>query len=258
MKKYLFTAILALMSFLNVTAENKQQVERKVKDIKPFERIEIKGSSEVVYTQGDKLSITVKGPKDMVDLVTITTEDGKLTVAQDSESFSYNRRTTSFGEFLGSLLKGFHEEDFCPIVYVTSPDLIEVTLTGSGDFDCKGKLDTDNLNIVLKGSGDIDVEDIICDNIHVMLQGSGDIDIDNVEAISSNYELKGSGDLKITQQRVQKTDISLYGSGDIDVHCSKCKVVNAQLQGSGDIKVYGEVETFNQSAHGSGDIDYYK
>ena len=257
MKKYLFTAILALMAILNVTAENMQQVERKVKDFKPFERIEIKGSSEVVYTQGDKASITIKGPSDMVDLVTITTEDGKLTVSQNTESFSYNRQYSSFREFVGALLNGFKEEDFYPVVYVTSPDLIEVSLTGSGDFDIKGRLDTDNLKLTLKGSGDMDIEDIICDNIHVMLQGSGDIDIDNVEAINSNYELKGSGDIDVKQQRVHRTDINLYGSGDVKVVCTKCQQVNAKLTGSGDIDVYGDVEKTTQEVRGSGDIEFH-
>ena len=55
-------------------------------------------------------------------------------------------------------------------VYVTSPDLIGVTLKGSGEFISSEKVDSDNLEITLAGSGDILFTEIICDKIKTICE----------------------------------------------------------------------------------------
>lgn len=251
MKNLIITLTLVISSlFATVKAENTSIIERNI-PVKKIEKIEIKGSSEVIYMQGNETKVVVKGASDLVDLVIIENKDNKLTISQKS-----NNVERSIGSFFNQLKNGFSNDSY-PIVYVTSPDLIEVSLNGSGDFKCSGKVDTDNLEILLKGSGDIEFNDIICDNLHANLQGSGDIDLKKVEAINTNYELKGSGDIDVKQQRVKKTDINLYGSGDIKVVCDKCQLVNAKLTGSGDIDVYGEIEKHTEMVRGSGDIEFH-
>ena len=139
-------------------------------------------------------------------------------------------------------------------VYVTSPDLIGVEVHGSGDFDCKTLLDTDNMEVSLRGSGDVNFSDIICDRIKTSLVGSGDIGIKNVTAQQSSVELVGSGDVSIKQNKVRQTQLELKGSGDIKVTCDHCDVVNCRLVGSGDITLSGTVRKLNRTTRGSGDI----
>lgn len=258
MKKSLSIAFLALISFftMNLLADNMQQIERKIDDIKPFEKIEVKGSSEIIYTQDDHTSITIKGPSDLVDLIVLEMDNNTLYVSQKPDTQTHV--VSSIKNLFHSLKNGFEKEAIYPTIYVTSPDLISVSLTGSGDFRCNNQLDTDNLNIELKGSGDVTFDDIVCDNLHTVLQGSGDIDLKKVEAINAHYELKGSGDIDAHQQRVDMTTLSLYGSGDIDLFCSQCRQVDATLTGSGDIDIHGQVETLNRNTRGSGEIEHYE
>jgi DUF4097 and DUF4098 domain-containing protein YvlB len=178
----------------------------------------------------------VKAPKKLIDRV-VTRKDGNTLVV-----------SMKSGSFFNSI-KG---DDVT--VYVTSPDLIGVEVQGSGDFESKGRVDTDHLDLSVRGSGDIDFANIICDRIKASLVGSGDIDIKYVDAKQSDIELVGSGDLKITQSKVSQTKIELKGSGDVKVNCKDCGTVDCRLVGSGDITLSGTIRKLNQTSRGSGDI----
>lgn len=213
--------------------KDKAEVNRQVSG---FERIRLQGSPDIKYTQGNTWSVRVKAPQKLIDRV-VTRKDGNTLVV-----------SMKSGSFFNSI-KG---DDVT--VYVTSPDLIGVEVQGSGDFESKGRVDTDYLDLSVRGSGDIDFANIICDRIKASLVGSGDIDIKYVDAKQSDIELVGSGDLKITQSKVSQTKIELKGSGDVKVNCKDCGTVDCRLVGSGDITLSGTIRKFNQTSRGSGDI----
>lgn len=250
MKQLFLTIMMVISTVFSASAADTQITERKV-PVKTVEIIEIKGSTEVVYQQGNKTEVIVRGAKDYVNLIVVENHDNVLTISQKDGVIN-----GASGFF--DLLKNGFKDPVIPVVYVTSPDIIGVSLTGSGDFVAKEKVDTDNLEITLKGSGDIDFNDIICDNIHANLQGSGDVKINNVIAINADYELKGSGDIAVNQQKVHQTNLNLYGSGDIKLKCIKCGLINAKVTGSGDIDIFGDVKEVKRSTRGSGDIKYHK
>lgn len=216
----------------------------QVRHLKGFNRIEILGSPTVYYTQSDSFSVKVEGPERLVDNIITKVEDGILLIRNKGKIGMIN---INFGN-----LKDV-------VVYVKSPDLIGVLLSGSGDFICQNRIDTDEMSVVLRGSGDMTFNDILCDHCTAELTGSGDIDIQRLEALSSSVTLIGSGDVDVFQSNVQETDIMLRGSGDIAVRFDgDCKKVDCQLVGSGDISLRGKVERFSQQKSGSGDIDIDK
>ena len=209
--------------------------------LKGFDKIEIWGSPTVYYSQADSFSVKVEGPERLVDDIITKVEGGSLSIRNRGKIGMIN---INFGNM----------NDV--VVYVQSPDLIGVHLNGSGDFICKNHIDTDEMSVVLRGSGDMTFNDILCDHCTTELTGSGDIDIQRLEAITSSVTLIGSGDVDVFQNNVQETDIMLRGSGDIAVRFDgNCKKVDCQLVGSGDISLRGEVERMNMHKSGSGDID---
>ena len=137
-------------------------------------------------------------------------------------------------------------------VYITSPDIIDVSLMGSGDFIAQNHIDTDNLKIELKGSGNIEIADVICDRIQTTLVGSGDVSIGHVVTGSSDIELVGSGDIDINHERANRIDIMLKGSGDIRSTFQACGDVVSELRGSGDITLGGDVRSMQFRKVGSG------
>lgn len=209
--------------------------------IKGFEEVEVVGSPNVYYTQADSFSVRVKGPDNFVDNI-LTEKNGKILTVRNKGKW-------------GVVNISFSDEDELA-VYVTSPDLVAVRVNGSGDFISTDLIDTDNMNITLRGSGDINIDKLLCDRCDVELIGSGDIDLPEVEAKETSAVLVGSGDIKMGLSKVADTRLSLKGSGDIKVDFSEgCRSVDCTVNGSGDIGLSGKIGHFRGEKHGSGDID---
>lgn len=190
------------------------------RDLRGFERIELLGSLDVRYQQADSFSVVVKAPSKYLDDVETRVDSNRLIVRMKGDG-----KVIHFGVSDGDQVT----------VYVTSPDLIGVDLRGSGDFSCENHLDTDQLDIRLNGSGDIDFDDVICDAVNVEVVGSGDVKVKNIETQAANLSLVGSGDIKMAFQRSGKVNVSVVGSGDIELS--------------------GEVHAMEQTKRGSGDIE---
>ena len=240
-------AILVAMSVMVVSCvhrtnvfSDKESQQSEVRKLKGFEEIEINGSPMVYYTQTDSFSVRVVGPSEGVKDILTDVANGTLTIRNRGKVGIFN---VSF-------------DDDEVIVYVTSPDLINVRLNGSGDFISKNCVDTDVMGITLRGSGDISFENMICDKCQIELVGSGDIGIERLEAKDVSATLIGSGDIKMKEWNVLSTILGLKGSGDIRADLEQgCKDVNCELRGSGDITLEGTVDHFSMQKSGSGDVD---
>ena len=217
------------------------KIVKQYRKVGKFISVRIEGSPTVKFVQGDKHEVIVQGTKEYVDKIKMVVEGNKLVVGlKNNISFNIFKNRSDRKNL---------------VVYVTSPDLVGVELAGSGDFICKGPIDTDRLNIQVNGSGDVDFEGhVICDKLNVQMAGSGDVDIMNVDAIESELQLVGSGDIEVKQKNVEHTKIQLIGSGDIKVSFDNCKDVESSLAGSGDVTLKGNITgRLNKAKAGSGD-----
>ena len=247
-RKQLFLTVILLMAvaMLSMSCVNMKigmdgDVVSEYRPLKGFEKIEINGSPNVYYTQADSFTVKVRGPKDGLENILTEVNDGTLSIRNRGK--------------IGVVNIVIHDEDQAE-VFVTSPDLVSVRLSGSGDFTSENRVDTDQMEIVLRGSGDMNVKNLICDACRVELMGSGNIDVNRLEAKESDVTLIGSGDIVINQYQVLSTRLGLKGSGDIKVDFNEgCQAVDCELRGSGDITLRGVVSRFSQQKTGSGDID---
>lgn len=201
------------------STKNVAQTEEH-RPLKGFERIEQLGSIDVKYQQADSFSVIVKAPEKKLKDVETRLEGNRLVVGMTGANNVINLGVTDADHV---------------VVYVTSPDFLGIELKGSGDFGADGLVDTDNLDIILRGSGDVDFQDVVCDQLNVSLVGSGDVEVENVKTLRSRVELVGSGDV----------EMRFDDSGD----------VSASLTGSGDITLKGSVRNFTSSVRGSGDME---
>ena len=192
----------------------------ETRSITGFERIALQGSLDVKYMQGDSLLVKVDAPVEVIKDVETRVEGNVLKIRMKGE-----------GKFLNF---GISDSDNVT-VYVTSPDFLGISLQGSGDFDCQGLLDTDNLDIELQGSGDIEFDDIICDKVDVSVLGSGDVKLKRVKALQSKNEVVGSGEIKIHYDNSGDVRSTIVGSGDITL-TGQVKSSSYDVRGSGDMK----------------------
>ena len=232
-------AVLASCTQVKFSMGDKATAEEQ-RELSGFERIEQLGSLDVKYRQGGAFSVRVEAPKDVIKDVETIVRGNCLVVKMKGE---------------GSVVNFGVADSDGVTVYVTSPDFLGIELKGSGDFTCEGPLDTDNLDIWLKGSGDITFYEVICDRADIQLVGSGDVKVKQLTAQQTAVEVVGSGDVEVAQRQVEQTSIELKGSGDIKMSCTQCGSVSTRLMGSGDITLKGDVATLDSSTRGSGDTD---
>jgi hypothetical protein len=206
--------------------------------VRNFDKIVLNASCDVHYVQGNVPSVRISGPSDVVKNI-VTECDGTTLTIKYSKVFS--------------LLQLSNQGNVA--VFVTSPDLIDVTMNGSGDFTADGKIDSDTLNVSLFGSGDVYLSNIICDKMNTLLKGSGDVDIKRLECQESTIFLSGAGDIDVKQYHVAKSNVTLRGVGDIDLDLNDCGSADCELYGVGDITLKGNVKTFKQNVMGTGNID---
>lgn len=224
MKKLFVLLMLAMASSscsYRVKFAKVNELKSLMEQVSPFERIEVIGSPTVYYVQGDSVSVRAEGPEDAMSRLRLSSREGVLVIEPRDKLIDFG------SDGIGKVT-----------VYVSSPDLIGVSLKGSGDFKCEGPLDTDTLTLSLVGSGDIHLRSLVCDYVQA--------------------ELVGSGDIKLKQTATKWARFSLVGSGDMEARFDRCRQVSCELRGSGDMELRGTVDRLTQQVSGSGDIDTSK
>lgn len=207
-------------------SENKVYTDNKAvtKNIETpaFERIEINGGMDIYYTQSTQTSLKVKASEEAMELLEVKVEDKTLIIQNKPEGWNV------FRQGLGTVE-----------VYVTSPDIIGVSIVGSGDFIAKAHIDTDNMDVDIFGSGDVEMNSLICDKLSVSIAGSGDVGLRRLTTGEAHFSISGSGDVSVSNANVAYTESSIAGSGSIAIKGKVLKHTES-ISGSGDVSIEDE------------------
>ena len=241
----IITAILVMLGMMTLasctwqvsSSRHSGNIITKSIKVRPFENVKVASSATVHYLQGNEVTVKVEG--DESDL-----ED--FNISSDGRTLVIERR---HNVFLGFVETGDVD------VYVTSPDIVSVDLSGSGGFIADKHVDTDNLNISIYGSGDVNFQSVVCDHVKGTITGSGDISIGNALCSGAAFTIVGSGNIGAGIQRADEVNLLLQGSGDMDLDLKDCVSLSSDIQGSGDVKLSGNVKNLRKNVMGSGDYN---
>jgi hypothetical protein len=120
----------------------------------------------------------------------------------------------------------------------TDPVRVDVTMKSLDD-------------IILSGSGMINVPELKGEVLKVDLPGSGNINVAG-EVNQVNINLGGSGIVSCSGLRAMNATVNLSGSGNITVYASDS--LDATLSGSGNIQYSGNPANISKNITGSGSI----
>lgn len=175
----------------------------------PFNKIESNGAFDIEVLAGDELRIEITFYENIIEYIETKIESGTLYLGTD---ISYNSSHN------------------CKVTIIT-PELVELSLRGSGNtyiehpggksFECN-----------LYGSGDITIVGKV-DELDIILKGSGDIDTRNLETADAVVEIFGSGSVDVFAS--QSIDATIFGSGDIRYYGNPLESTT-KVQGSGEIR----------------------
>lgn len=177
-------------------------------DLDEFNEFTVDGSMDVKLTQGAEQKVFITAQPNILDLIK-TRVSNKHWKIDYTKSVNLDRKT---------------------IIEITIPDIRRIKIDGSGDIEGQNDFDLDNLDILIDGSGDLDLFGTV-ENQLIEIDGSGDV---------SNFDLIS-----------QKTTVIIDGSGDVEVHAEDR--LEVEISGSGDVKYKGNPD-IDLTVDGSGEL----
>lgn len=199
MKKIASIFVGLVMVFLCATCISaKGSSEDKVSEtrsVSAFHSIEVESVAGVYFTQSDTYSLRVEGEKKWVNQTKCTVKDGVLLITWAEKG----KKTTKNVNGLS--------------IYVSAPDLQEVTIEGVGSFNCKSRLNLKDVKFDVQGVGNLNVADLHARNVKITLEGVGNgeltVDCDRLDA-----SVEGIGSLTLSG-KARSAHISKDGIGSV-------------------------------------------
>lgn len=212
--------------------------------VKPFTEIEVETVADVYYTQtnGDQQDVRLdfskisdpKFKKQLMENVKVVYRENKMIVG------------------LASRVKGISKmkNNECLRVYVTSPDLVKVSLEGVGSFNANA-INSDVFEIDNEGVGNVNIKSLLANKVEITNEGVGGVRIDNMQSDHADIDNEGVGNVKIAQLKGGHLDIDNEGVGSVEAHVD-CQSVKATLEGVGNIKLSGVTRQLIKEKDGVG------
>ena len=204
-------AVAVAVSACGLRIENDGPHTVQTRTVGTFDRIDLRGSTDVLITHGPSATLAVAGGRNRVRDVITRVQSGTLVVQERNSDAT------------------LHLGGDGPTVTVSTPSLVGARLDGSGDLAVNG-LAGGALQIRVDGSGDVDAHGRL-DALDAAVDGSGDLDLGGVVAQTANVNLSGSGDADVHAVRTLSAVVS--GSGDVSY--AGDPRVTRNVSGSGDV-----------------------
>lgn len=173
------------------SSEDKVSETRRVS---AFHSIELESVASVYFTQSNTYSLRVEGEKKWVNQTKCTVKDGVLLI-----TWAEKGKTTKDVNGLS--------------IYISAPDLQEVTFEGVGSFNCKSRLNLKDVKFDVEGVGSLKVADLHARNVEIALEGVGNgeltLDCDRLDA-----SVEGVGSLTLSG-KARSAHISKDGIGSV-------------------------------------------
>jgi hypothetical protein len=195
----------------NICLDGKGAVEKEHRSVRDFTGIELKIRGTVYVQQGNITKLEVESQENLLSHIKTRVSGNNLII--------HNDRCFESGQDVK--------------FYITVPDLKKVTVNGSGKVVNTGRLEADNLDLTVSGSGDIYLE---------------------VDASDIKSRVSGSGSILLKGQ-AENHEILISGSGKVDAFGLPAADTEASITGSGKASVLVEDE-LKVSISGSGQVRY--
>ena len=226
-----FLALLLINCSKNQVVVGSSNIISQEKQLSAYDRIEVLGSYDVIFTDGEVGKIKIKAPDNILPLIQTEVSDGLLKIGAEKNRYKVKE----------------------PIIIYVPVDsrLKQVDIRGSADIYSEKNLETKTLNVGIYGSGDarltVDVSSLALEVV-----GAGDIRV-NGRAKDLSIDISGSGDVDTSKLTAEKAVISISGAGDVSAYVTED--VDVSITGSGDVIIKGNPKKVKQKINGSGGVN---
>ena len=236
MKKLIVPFVLAVLflsasSFLlnNPHLPSFYYLSQKDFKVEAFTSIHIGVSADVHYSVGNKHSVKVDGdPADIEDLI-VEVQNGALSIRYEKN----------------------HKKRSKLDIHIVSKALDGVKISGSAHFKTEDDITSDEIDLVISGSGEAQFGKLSADEVNVKISGSGDVLIDSGSADECDAIISGSGKLAAEGFEVNEFSVKISGSGNCKITANED--LDAIVSGSGSVFYQGNPRV-NSVVSGSGKV----
>lgn len=221
----LMVAVLVILS-TNALAQG-----GKVRNVSSFDELNLAISAKVYLKQGSTQKVEIEASDRLLEKI-------ETEVKGDALNIKWNEKNVRHTEKIK--------------VYITMKNVNALRIAGSGDIIADGKISTDNLELKISGSGNINLSDVNANKISSKISGSADISLKGNNIVNElSVAISGSGDVNTADLPANNVSVAISGSGDCKVHANE--TLKARVAGSGDVYYKGKA-TIDSKVAGSGSI----
>ena len=229
-------AILVISSSKSKATNNKLSpfiVETETREVSNFHGIVSGGSFNIVVKMGNEESLEIKGDEDDIDRIETIVQNGTLKIRMKRDLKNFN---IPFNSQVN--------------IYITAKKLDALTVSGSGNLEVEGKLNSARANIQLSGSGSVKAN-VETQSVSVILSGSGGLNLSGTTG-SSTITISGSGDLEAVDLKSKTSNIKIAGNATATLYVED--YLNVSLVGPCSVKYKGGAEVKLINLVGSGSV----
>jgi len=226
-----FLALLLINCSKNQVIVGSNNIITQEKQLSVYDRIEVLGSYDVIFTDGEVGKIKIKAPDNILPLIQTEVSDGLLKIGAEKNRYKVKE----------------------PIIIYVPVDsrLKQVDIKGSADIYSEKNLETKTLNVGIYGSGDVRLA-VDVSSLALEVVGAGDIRVSG-RAKDLSIDISGSGDVDTSKLTAEKAVISISGAGDVSAYVTED--VDVSITGSGDVTIKGNPKKVKQKINGSGGVN---
>lgn len=202
-------------------------IAQNIREHSNFDEISYSISGDLIIEQSDNFSVKLVGSDNDLDKIVTKVEGNTLIIKSKNNSS----------------IKGDVK------VYVSLPQLRELSIAGSGNVISEKPFTVDKLEIALSGSGDITFKQLKASRLETSIAGSGDLFFSGSVSEVFETSIAGSGDINAVELKAKNVEVNIAGSGSAHVFASD--KLETSIVGSGSVRYKGDA-LVNASSIGSG------
>lgn len=206
-------------------------VVTEVRNISGFRDIKSEFSGDIYIIPGSSYGVQIEAQQNIIDVIETVLSDGMLTLRVKSNTVI--------------------RPDSRVRVYITSPDVRGLIVSGSGNMLVQQPLTTPDLYLKVNGSGNISLLSLNAGSLDANISGSGELNINGGTVAEESLDIGGSGSIDFSNLTATDATVKITGSGNARVQATgKLKV---RISGSGSV-YYRGTPTIDVSITGSGKL----
>ena len=225
-----FLALLLINCSKGQVVVGSSNIISQEKQLSAYDRIEVLGSYDVIFTDGEVGKIKIKAPDNILPFIQTEVSDGLLRIDTGKSRYKVKE----------------------PIIIYVPVDsrLKQVVIKGSADIYTEKNLETKALEVDVYGSGDVRLQ-VEASSLALKIDGSGNIRVGG-KTDNLSININGSGDVEVPNLKAEKAAISISGAGDVSAYVTED--VDISIAGSGDVIIKGNPKKIKQKINGSGRV----